>query len=109
MADCERRTNAICERQFTGENLRGSGAIGYRLGWNMSAKPTLVVHSRRTDEADGDGSNGAGADGLRRESTASSGEGSGSAARKSSGDRADGESARGRRTGGWIQNAKREA
>src|SRR5580692_11166187 len=53
----------------------------------MSAKPTLVVHSRRTDEADGDGSFGARADRLRRESATSACECTSGAARKSAGGR----------------------
>jgi hypothetical protein len=46
----------------------------------MSAKPTLVVHSRRTDEADGNGNTGARTNDLQRERTASAGEGPNDAA-----------------------------
>src|SRR5580700_6053046 len=51
----------------------------------MSAKPTLVVHSRRTDEADGDGSIGARAYGLRREGATNASECTRGAARKDAG------------------------
>src|ERR1700674_4016211 len=68
---------------LAGENLQRAGAIGYRLWLKMSAKPTLVVHSRRTDEADGDSSFGARVVRLSRERTASACEGADAAARKS--------------------------
>jgi hypothetical protein len=77
------------------ENLRRNGDIGYRHGWNMSAKPTLVVHSRRTDEADGNGNTGARAHGLWRTSTANAREGANDAACKGAGDHATSEGARG--------------
>src|ERR1700688_1087719 len=53
----------------------------------MSAKPTLVVHFRRTDGAGGDGSFGARADRLRREGATSACEGASGAARKGTGGR----------------------
>src|SRR5216683_1441883 len=58
----------------------------------MSAKLTLVVHSRRTDEADGDSSIGARAFRLRREGTTSACKGTGGSNRGGTG----------------IQDAKRE-
>src|SRR5712664_2081604 len=75
-------------------------------------KPTLVVHSRRTDEADGDGNFGARAARLRRECSARACKGTNDAARKGAGDAAS-EDARGRITGArgcaGVQDAKRKS
>src|ERR1700689_1265325 len=97
--------NIFSFRKHPAENLRRAGAIGYRLWLGMSAKPTLVVQIRRTDEADGDGNFDAGASRLRRECAASAREGSCGAACKS----ACGLSGAGSRaTGAGVQDAKRE-
>src|SRR5258708_2170878 len=75
------------------------------------SKPTLVVHSRRTDEADGDGNFGARAARLRSECSARACKGTNDAARKGAG--AATEVTRGRITGARgctsVQNAKRKS
>jgi len=79
----------------------------------MGAQPTLVVHSRRTDEADGDGNFGARTVYLRRQGATSACEGSCGAARESAGGRtgadARGTNARVTDAGVSVQDAKREA
>src|SRR5258708_8067205 len=70
-------SNLPVRQQPAWERLQRPRAIGYRLSWKMSAKLTLVVHSRRTDEADGDSDIGARAYRLRREGARSACKGAG--------------------------------